>query len=150
VKAPPKSVDELTTFRRAFRDVPSAHVATRDADGLPHVVPLWFVWLEDAIYLTCREGTVVHRNLSRGEPTSLSIDRGVHWNEHQGVMIRGRSEVLPEGDTSAKRALSAWFDKYAERLSGDGFATYARDVERPSVVRIRPDRISGWGPAGSA
>jgi nitroimidazol reductase NimA-like FMN-containing flavoprotein (pyridoxamine 5'-phosphate oxidase superfamily) len=150
VKAPPRSADALTTLRRLFRDVPVAHVATLEPDGSPHVVPLWFVWLEDALYLTSRRGTRVEANLGRGGAVSASIDRGVNWAEHQGVLVRGPAEVLPPDHSSVKRALSAWFDKYAERLSGSGFAIYTRDVEHPVVARLEPLRVSTWGNAGPA
>jgi nitroimidazol reductase NimA-like FMN-containing flavoprotein (pyridoxamine 5'-phosphate oxidase superfamily) len=144
VKAPPRPTDELAMLRRLFRDVPVAHVATLEADGTPHVVPLWFVWLEDALFLTSRRGTRVEANLGRGGVVSASIDRGVNWMEHQGVLVRGSAEVLPPGHSSVKRALSAWFDKYSERLSGPGFAAYARDVEHPVVARLEPRRFSTW------
>jgi hypothetical protein len=59
IQSPPVSAVIPTELRRAFRDVRLAHVATLQSDGAPHVVPLWFVWLEDAVYLTCRSGSRV-------------------------------------------------------------------------------------------
>ncbi len=32
-------------------DIP-AHLATLDAEGFPHVTPLWFVWTGGAFYMT--------------------------------------------------------------------------------------------------
>lgn len=134
-------------LRRLFRDVPQAHVATVDPGGEPHVVPLWFVWLEDAVYITCREGSRVGANLVRAQRAAVSIDRGVRWTEQQGVMIRGRAEPLPPDHSSSKRALSAWFEKYREHLSGRGFASYADTVVHPMVVRIHLDRVASWSHA---
>jgi nitroimidazol reductase NimA-like FMN-containing flavoprotein (pyridoxamine 5'-phosphate oxidase superfamily) len=128
-----------------FRDVPLAHVATLGSRGAPHVVPLWFVWLEDALFLTCREGSAVAANLRRGQEVAVSIDRGVHWTEHQGVLVWGPVEVLPGDHSNVRRALSAWYEKYAEHLSGSGFAAYTREVEHPVVARLSPDRMSTWG-----
>jgi nitroimidazol reductase NimA-like FMN-containing flavoprotein (pyridoxamine 5'-phosphate oxidase superfamily) len=147
MKAPPRPASELTIVRRLFRDVPLAHVATLDARGDPHVVPLWFVWLDDALFLTCREGSVVADNLARGGDVAVSIDRGLHWTEHQGVLVRGTARILPRDHSNARRALSAWFEKYAEHLSGTGFAAYTSEVEHPVVVRLDPDLLSTWGHA---
>jgi len=46
---------ELGAARRMFASLPSAAVATTSADGSPHVVPLWFVWQEDAIFVSTRQ-----------------------------------------------------------------------------------------------
>jgi len=135
----------VTAARRAFRDVPEAHVATVDRSSGPHVVPLWFVWLEDALYLTCRAGSAVAANLERGGDTAVAISRGLSWNEHQGVLVRGRATLLPAGHSSAKRALSAWFQKYAAYLSGSSFARYTEEVEHPIVVKVLAQRVSLWG-----
>ncbi|MGH3143339.1 MAG: pyridoxamine 5'-phosphate oxidase family protein [Gaiellales bacterium] len=35
---------DVGAARRMFASLPSAAVATTNADGSPHVVPLWFVW----------------------------------------------------------------------------------------------------------
>ena len=131
-----------------FRDVPLAHVGTQGPDGGPHVVPLWFVWLEDALFLSSRAGSRVAANLARGGPVAVSISRGVHWTDHQGVLVRGPVETLPRSHPSAKRALSAWFEKYADALSGPGFGLYTRDVEHPVVARLEPRRLATWGGLG--
>ncbi len=144
MKAGRRSTEDLAAVRRRFRDVPVAHVASVGADGAPHVVPLWFVWLEDAVYVTCREGSRVAANLGRRPEVAVSLDHGVHWSDQAGVMIRGLAEVLGADHPGARRALSAWFEKYREHLSGDGFARYTVLVERPLVVRVDPHRLSGW------
>ena len=40
--------DELDGYLRSQHTI---RLATINGDGTPHVVPLWFVWLEEAIYL---------------------------------------------------------------------------------------------------
>ncbi|MFN2590842.1 MAG: pyridoxamine 5'-phosphate oxidase family protein [Actinomycetota bacterium] len=145
MKAPPHSATDLAAVRRLFRDVPVAHVGTTGADGSPHVVPLWFVWLEDAVYVTCRRGSVVAANLERGGEVALAIDRGLRWTEHHGVLVRGQPELLAADHATARRALSAWFEKYSEHLSGPGFGVYTRDVEHPVIARIEAARVATWG-----
>ena len=127
-----------------FRDVRAAHAATLSPDGRPHVVPLWFVWLEDAIFLTCRRGSRVWRNLSRDPRIAVEIDRGQAWTEQAGVVVEGEAEPLEPGDPAARRALSAWFEKYRSELGGYGFAAYTEQVEHPILLRVRPDRVAAW------
>lgn len=130
--------------RRLFRDVPLVHVGTVDADGWPHVVPLWFVWLEDALYVSSRRGSVTHRNVQRNPRTVLQVDRGHAWTELSGIVVRGRAETMSVEDPAAKRAMSAWFEKYRGELSGTQFGVYAEQVPEPLLVRVVAERLRGW------
>src|SRR5436190_905002 len=66
----------LPEARRTFKDVQVAHVGSTLPDGTPHVVPLWFVWLEDAVFVSCRAGSQVWRNLMNDPRVALQFDRG--------------------------------------------------------------------------
>jgi PPOX class probable F420-dependent enzyme len=135
--------------RRTFRDVRVAHVATLDPSGDPHVVPLWFVWLEDGLFVTSRAGSRTDRNLRRDPRVAVQLDRGRTWTEAACVVVHGTAELLAPTHPDGRRALSAWFDKYREELSGQGFALYTEEVEEPVVLRIRPQRLAAWMPARS-
>lgn len=135
-------------MRRLLRDATQAHVATVDPDGTAHVVPLWFVWLEDAVFLTTRHGSRVEANLRRTGTAAVAIDRGVRWIEQHGALLRGPADLLEPDHASARRALSTWFEKYREHLSGPGFRAYTEQVERPLVARVRPVQVSWWSHAG--
>jgi hypothetical protein len=102
------------------------------------------VWLEEAVYLTCREGSQVRHNVARDPQVTVEIDRGQAWTDQAGVMIEGDAEALQPDDPAAKRPLSAWFEKYRAELGGYGFAAYTEQVERPVILRIRLDRIASW------
>ena len=130
--------------RRTFRDVRTASVGTLLPNGAPHVVPLWFVWLEDGIYLSCRRESTVWRNLNRDPRVAVTMDRGQAWTEQAGCVIRGDAELLAPDDPGTRKALSAWFEKYRPELSGFGFTAYARQVVEPVILRVRPDRLSTW------
>lgn len=134
--------------RRTFRDAPVVHVGSLDPDGSPHVVPLWFVWLEDAIYVSCRAGSAVWRNLIRDPRVALELERGRAWTDQEGVVVRGRAEPMPPDHPSSKRALSAWFEKYRGDLGGPGFAAYTEQITEPALFRVAPERISSWSHAG--
>jgi nitroimidazol reductase NimA-like FMN-containing flavoprotein (pyridoxamine 5'-phosphate oxidase superfamily) len=130
--------------RRTFRDVPVVHTGSLLADGSPHVVPLWFVWLEEGVVVTCRVGSQVWANLRRNPRVVLQFDRGRAWTEHAGVVIRGTARFLAPTDPPGKRALSAWFEKYREELAGPGFAAYTEQVTEPALFRVEASRVAGW------
>jgi PPOX class probable F420-dependent enzyme len=130
--------------RRTFRDSRVVHVGSLLPDGAPHVVPLWFVWLEDGVYVSCRRESAVWRNITRDPRVALQFDRGLAWTEQAGAVIRGKAEVLPPDEPSTKRALSAWFEKYRGELAGFGFAAYTKQVKEPVMIWVRPDRLATW------
>jgi PPOX class probable F420-dependent enzyme len=133
--------------RRLFRDVPVVHVATLGPDGLPHVVPLWFVWLPDAIYVSSRRWGRAHRHLERDPRATLQFDRGRAWTELTGLVVRGTVEILATDEPSTKDAMSAWFEKYRGELTGTQFGVYAEQVVEPILFRVVPERITGWAHA---
>ncbi len=134
--------------RRLFRDVPVVHLATLGPNGTPHVVPLWFVWLQDAIYVSSRRWSRAHRNLERDARATLQFDRGRAWTELAGLIVRGTAEILRTEEPSAKHAMSAWFEKYRGELTGTQFGVYAEQVSEPVLFRVVPERITGWSHAG--
>jgi len=131
-------------IRRTFRDSRVVHVGSVLPDGGPHVVPLWFVWLEDGVYVSCRRESRVWRNLQRDPRVALQFDRGVAWTEQAGVIVRGKAELLSPEEPVVKRALSAWFEKYRGELAGYGFAAYTEQIKEPVMIRVRPDRLATW------
>ena len=135
---------DIAEARRTFRDVRVGHVGSLLPDGAPHVVPLWFVWLPEGIYVTCRRGSQVWWNVRRDVRVSLVIHRGEAWTEHAGVLVRGSAELIGRDHPQAKKALSAWFEKYRSELSGVGFAAYTEQVREPVVFVVRPQHVSSW------
>jgi general stress protein 26 len=135
---------DLSEARKTFRDARVAHVGTNLPGGHPHVVPLWFVWLEDAIYASSRRGSQVWRNVSQDPRVAIQIDVGRAWTEQAGILLRGTAELLRPDHPSVKGALSAWFSKYADELAGRGFAAYTERVRHPALLRVPAGDFSTW------
>jgi PPOX class probable F420-dependent enzyme len=134
----------LLDARRVFRDLDVAHVATTRPDGSPHVVPLWFVWREEAIYVSCRRDSATWRNVERDRRVALSFHRGRGWQDYAGVVLLGRAEPIVPEHPALAGVMSAWFEKYRLLLSGGGFRDYTEQVERPGMLRVRPERLASW------
>jgi PPOX class probable F420-dependent enzyme len=134
----------LLDARRLFRDLPVVHVATTRADGSPHVVPLWFVWREEAVYVSCRRESATWRNIERDPRVALSFNVGRSWRELAGAVIPGRAEPLVPEHPALRGVMSAWYEKYRLLLTGGGFRDYAEQVETPGMLRVRPQRIAAW------
>lgn len=134
----------LLEARRIFADLRVANVATTLPDGSPHVVPLWFVWREKAIYVSCRRESSTWRNIERDPRVAITFHVGEGWQDLAGLVVYGRAEPLIPEHPALRGVMSEWFEKYRGALSGEAFRAYAEQVERPGMLRIRPLRIASW------
>ena len=135
---------ELGAARRMFASLPSAAVATTSADGSPHVVPLWFVWPEDAVYVSVRREGRTWANAGADPRVALTVDVGRSWIELAGIEVLGRADRLAAEHAEMRKPISAWHEKYRPLLSGDGFARLTEEVRGLGFLRVVPDRISAW------
>ena len=135
---------ELGAARRMFASLPSAAVATTSADGSPHVVPLWFVWQEDAIFVSTRQDGRTWANVARDPRVAITIDLGRAWVEVAGVEILGLAEPLSAESAVMRKPISAWHEKYRPLLAGEGFARFAEEVRGLGFLRVVPDAVRAW------
>ncbi len=102
--------------RRAFRDIPAARVATLDPRGAPHLAALWFVWREDALYFSVRQGGATWRNAEADPRVAVVIDRGRDWSELSGVRLEGFAHVFAAEHPDVRAVMSGWHEKYRSML----------------------------------
>ena len=135
---------EVGAARRMFASLPSAAVATTNVDGSPHVVPLWFVWPEEAVFVSTRQDGRTWANVLRDPRVAITIDLGRAWVEVAGVEIVGRAELLAAESAAMRKPVSAWHEKYRPLLAGEGFARFAEEVRGLGFLRVVPDAVRAW------
>lgn len=110
--------------------------ATVSANGDPHVVPLWFVWRDGAIWLNSLKRSRRSRDLAEGSKVAMTVDAGERYGELRGVVLYGRAEVAQPGpDLDAVRA--EFGAKYWEGAAVPELASHTWLV-------VRPDRLVSW------
>ncbi len=139
----------LEAERRGFRDVPTARLATIARDGTPHVAPLWFVWLPEALFLSTAVGSATWINCERDPRVGLVIDRGLDWSELAGIQAEGIAELLPAQHPDVRSAMSAWHEKYRSVFSGDGFERFTAKLQELGFLKLEPSRTRVWDHARS-
>ncbi|WP_225825422.1 pyridoxamine 5'-phosphate oxidase family protein [Streptomyces naphthomycinicus] len=105
-------------------------VATADAEGLPCLVALWFVWDGESIWMCTRGTNPTGRNLRDGGRTRLALG-----HTRDVVLIDG--EVRAYG---AEEVPAAAADAFAARTGWDPRA------DSPAYVyfRVRPYAVQSW------
>ena len=130
----------------------TATLATADAAGAPHALPVCFLADADAVYIAIDEKPKFGdprrlkrlRNIAANPQVALVADRydDADWSRLGWVMVRGRAEILGHGAeyADAQARLKARYPQYRE-MALDGLP----------VIAIRIERVASWGrlsPAG--
>jgi PPOX class probable F420-dependent enzyme len=135
----------LTDQQRAFLTAQRvARLATADAAGRPHVVPICYALIGDKVYFTIDEKPkkkprALKRlaNLRANPFAALVVDRyDEDWSRLGWVMVRGAAEVLEAGPEHDE-AQAALHQRYPQLA--------AMCIEALPVVAVRIDHASSWG-----
>ena len=137
----PKLSAAQDRFLRAAR---SGHLATADAKGQPHVIPVCYVFDGESIYsvLDAKPKTTPLRQLRRvrnilANPlVSLVVDHYEEdWSRLRYVLVSGDAGLLQEGEEWA-RAIAMLRQKYPQYKE--------MDLDDNPVIKIAPARFVPW------
>jgi PPOX class probable F420-dependent enzyme len=129
--------------RDRFAAARVARLATADAAGRPHLVPIAFAVAGDTIYSAVdakpKRTRALRRlaNVRENPAVSLLVD---HWDEDDWaalwwVRADGRGRVIDSEDPEARRAVELLRERYpAQRDAGE-------------VLAVEVERWSGWAAA---
>lgn len=112
-------------------------LATVDASGQPHVVPIWFVLDGDDVVFTTGERTIKGRNLRRDPRVAMAVDD--ERPPYAYVQVRGRASL--GGDPGD---LLHWATSIGARyMGGERAEEFGRRNAVPGemLVRIRVERV---------
>jgi PPOX class probable F420-dependent enzyme len=122
-----------------------AHLATADARGLPHVVPVCFAVAQSTLYITLDEkpkrhpGTALKRvrNIIENPAVAVVADRyDEDWTLLGWVMLRGRAEILAAG---------AEHDDAQALLRSRYQQLETMQIAQQPVIAVRIERTTSWG-----
>jgi len=126
--------------RARFADARVARLATADAAGRPHLVPIAFAVVGDTIYSAVdakpKRTRALRRlaNVRANPAVSLLVD---HWDEEDWsrlwwVRADGQGRVIDPDDAEGRRAVELLRERYP-RQRADG-----------EVLAVAVERWSGW------
>src|SRR5712692_122815 len=137
----------LTEAEASFVQVQRvARLATADADGSPHVVPVCYAFDGACFYTPLDEkpkrvaGKELRRvrNIEARHEASLLIDRyDDDWSRLGYVLVYGRAELLLPGDEAHASALVLLRERYVQYRS--------MGLEVLPVIVITLERVVSWG-----
>ena len=134
----------FTLSQRQFLDASRvAHLATADARGVPHLVPVCFSIEAASLYITVDEKPKRQdvplkrlRNIAENPAVAVTVDRwDEDWNRLAWIMLRGRADILPDGDEHDR----------AQMLLRGRYPQYrTMDLAPLPVIAVRIAQVLHW------
>jgi PPOX class probable F420-dependent enzyme len=130
---------------RFIRSARVAHLATADAHGRPHVIPICFVFDGKDFYSPIDEKPKRAapqklkriRNIRENSNVSLVIDRyNEDWAKLAYILIIGKARVLLSG-AKHRKAVNLLRRKYSQYRK--------MKIDRLPMILIRTTRTTSWG-----
>ena len=134
---------------RYLADARVARLATADADGRPHVIPVCFAYDGRAIYIVLdqKPKTVELsrlrrvRNILANPQAALVVD---HWDEDwqalRYILASCRAELLAGEEVEAAEAVALLRVKYRQYRE--------MELEGNPVIKLTPQRFTAWSFTG--
>ena len=116
-------IERLTSSRNYW-------ICTTRADGRPHAMPVWGLWLTDAIVFSTDPASIKGRNLAARPELVVHLESG-----DETVIAEGRAERLT-ADELPIDFVAAYEAKYGHHV----------DTSNPmfGFYRLRPSRVLAW------
>ncbi len=135
----------LTERQRRFLEASRVgHLATADAMGAPHLIPVCYAADEGTLYITVDEKPKRRdiplkrvRNILDNPQAAFIVDRyDDDWSRLAWVMLRGPAEILASGPEH-DRAQALIVARYPQLR--------AMHIAELPVIALRIARATGWG-----
>ncbi len=106
-------------------------IATVRGNGKPHLTPVWFVWLDEKVYIAIGVETQKFSNLRSNQAVSLALP-----DSEKVVLLEGEAHAADRNKTD--KLGDYFFNKYEWDFRYDDTADWR-------LVEITPHKIMAWG-----
>jgi PPOX class probable F420-dependent enzyme len=134
------SEQELAAFVEEERTVTCA---TLGPDGWPHLMPLWYVVRDHALWAWTYASSQKVRNLERDPRATLQIEAGETYDELRGVMFKTEAAIEREVDFVAALGL-ALYERYLDVMTDEVRATITRQAPKRVAIRFVETGRASW------
>jgi PPOX class probable F420-dependent enzyme len=134
------SGDEVRAFIASRR---TAILATIGPGGQPHVVAMWFAWIDDVLWFETKTKAQKTVNLRRDPRATVLIEDGLTYDTLRGVSLEGRGEVIEDPDSLWAVGVNVW-ERYNGPYSDDLAPFVEAMLHKRVAVRFEVTRVRSW------
>jgi len=111
--------------------------------GMPHLVAMWYAWLDGHIWLESKAKAQKIVNLRRDDRLVVMIEAGNTYETLRGVSLEGRGVIVEDPDEIWRVGVNVW-ERYTAPYSED-FQPFVEAMLRKRVaVRLDVERVRSW------
>jgi PPOX class probable F420-dependent enzyme len=125
------------SVKKIMEDKAYGHVVTLGAGGKPQVTMVWMDVDGDEVLFNTAEGRIKPKNLRADPRIVISVQDRNDPQSH--LVFHGKATVAEAGADDH-------IDKLAKRFLGVDKYPFRRPGEKRLIVRVKVDRIGGYGP----
>jgi PPOX class probable F420-dependent enzyme len=132
--------DEVDRFLRGRHTMA---LATSGPSGRPHVVAMWYGFVDGAPGFLTYRGSQKYKNLVRDPEVTCLVEDGDVYEELRGVQLLGRAETVDDEDRKLELAYSVT-ERYQGPLDDAGRALVRDRMAKRLGVRIEIEKVVSW------
>jgi len=132
-------------------------IASIDENGYPQIIPMNFVFLDDAIYLHSHTKGEKLENVTRNEKVGFEVDRELEFlpsyfedpkdasladTLYISVVIKGKGEIV-KNKKEKTNALNGLLKKYQPEGKYEPISTEMEVLDEVAIIKITPDSMRG-------
>ena len=118
-------------------------LATNGPDGWPHVVAMWYGFLDGTLgFMTYRRSQKL-RNLERDSRVSCLVEDGASYDVLRGVLVRGRARRVDDEDQRVTLAADVT-GRYQGPLDEAGRRAMQAAIAKRVVFVVDVDDVVSW------
>jgi PPOX class probable F420-dependent enzyme len=123
----------------------TATLATRGPDGTPHLVAMWFGYLDGRVYIETKTKSQKAVNLRRDPSVVLMAEAGDTYDQLRGVAVEGTAHLVENPDDPEYWAAAvSIFERYNAPFTEEARPLVELMMNKRIVVRVDPVRVRSW------
>lgn len=123
-----------------LREQKILHLATVNARGIPHLVPVWYRYIGKKFYIGTNTKTTKAKNIVKNKKVCFCIDAGI-WSPIDGMMGTGKAKLITQ-------------QELVKKITGKILLRYFKTLKQKSakelldqtdcVIEITPIKVTSW------
>ena len=132
--------EEVAVFLEQSR---TCTMATLGPGDVPHLVAMWYAWVDGHVWLESKAKAQKIVNLRRDHRLSVMVEAGNTYDTLRGVTLEGRGLIVEDPGEVRRVGVNLW-ERYTGAYSEEARPLVEAMVHKRVAVRLDVDRKRTW------